>query len=262
MLLMEGLKMRMEVILDRIEAASDIVPLFVGCERCQPSHEFGPYIRDYHIIHLCLSGEGVLYDKRGEHKIGRGELFIIREGEVTTYRADSENPWCYLWIAFRGRRAEDFDKAPSVLKYAMDLGDRLYEYISSYITSPDIYTAALYELLHNITADGESADKLSKIRRYIRYNYMMDITAASVAREFGFERSYLYRIFSKKYGVGIKEYIVKIRMEKAKELLLSGMGVAECAHIVGYEDEFNFSRMYKKYYGMSPKYYAARNREK
>lgn len=254
--------MKIDVILDRIDAASDIIPLFVGCERCQPSHEFGPYIRDYHIIHLCLDGEGVLYDKYGEHKISRGELFIIRQGEVTTYRADNEKPWHYLWIAFRGRRTEDFDKAPTVLRYAADLGDRLYEHVSAYVTSPDIYTAALYEILHSVTADGERADKLSKIRRYIRYNYMMNITAASVAREFGFERSYLYRIFSKKYGVGVKEYIIKIRMEKARELLLLGMGVAECAHIVGYDDEFNFSRMYKKYYGISPKHHTAKNNEK
>lgn len=87
---------------------------------------------------------------------------------------------------------------------------------------------------------------------------MMDITASSVAREFRFEMSYLYRIFSKEYGIGIKEYIVKTRMEKARELLFDGMGVAECAHVVGY-DEFNFSRMYKKYYGLSPKHHVMKN---
>lgn len=251
--------MKIDVILDRIAGAEDIIPLFVGSERCKPLHEFGPYIRDYHIIHLCLSGEGVFFDKSGEHKISKGELFVIRQGEVTTYRASADNPWHYIWIAFRGKRAKDFDEAPSVLKYRLDLGERIYEYISSYVTSPDIYTAALHEILHSVTVGGDKTDKLSKIRRYIRYNYMMDITASSVAREFGFERSYLYRIFSKEYGIGIKEYIVKTRMEKARELLFDGMGVAECAHVVGYDDEFNFSRMYKKYYGLSPKHHVMKN---
>ena len=51
------------VILNRNAAQNDIYPLFVGYEKCEPSHSFGPYTRDYYIIHFCISGKGRLYDK-------------------------------------------------------------------------------------------------------------------------------------------------------------------------------------------------------
>jgi two-component system response regulator YesN len=81
---------------------------------------------------------------------------------------------------------------------------------------------------------------------------MTDISAESVARSFGYERTYLYRIFKKRYGTGIKEYIIKIRMDNARAFLLDGRSVAATAALIGYKDEFNFSRAYKKYFGIPP----------
>ena len=81
---------------------------------------------------------------------------------------------------------------------------------------------------------------------------MRKITVSSLAESFGFDRSYLYRIFKKRYGIGIKEYIIKVRLEKGKELLKEGFSVKESAHLVGYDDEFNFSKVFKKEYGVAP----------
>ena len=41
-------------------------------------------------------------------------------------------------------------------------------------------------------------------------------------------------------------------MEFARKFLTEGYTVGECAHLVGYDDEFNFSRSFKKRYGISP----------
>lgn len=81
---------------------------------------------------------------------------------------------------------------------------------------------------------------------------MDNLRVSSIAHSFGFERSYLYRIFKRRYGVGIKEYITDVRMEFAKKFLTEGYTVGECAHMVGYEDEFNFSKSFKQHYGISP----------
>ena len=88
--------------------------------------------------------------------------------------------------------------------------------------------------------------------RDIEYSYMEDITVDSVARTFGFERSYLYRMFKERYGMGVKDYIIKTRIERAKELLSEGFSVCDTAALVGYRDQFNFSRSFKSYYGHSP----------
>jgi AraC-like DNA-binding protein len=81
---------------------------------------------------------------------------------------------------------------------------------------------------------------------------MIPLSVEGLAKSYGFERSYLFRMFKARYGVGIKEYIIRVRMRCALQFLEEGAGVSECAHLVGYEDEFNFSKAFKKHYGYSP----------
>lgn len=237
---------------DKLE---DVSPLFTGEEACKGGYTFGPFVRSYYLIHFCISGCGFLRDKYGDHRIRAGELFIIRPGEVTVYSADKCDPWTYVWIAFNGKHADLFDCGCSVYRSPDGIAERLREYREGGVRSPYIYAALIYELIHRLFGESvstETNDRLHNIRKYIRYNYMDNIRVSSLAREFGFERSYLYRIFKQRYGISVKEYITEIRMENARNFLNGGYTVVETAHMVGYEDEFNFSKSYKKHFGNSP----------
>ena len=241
------------VILDIQESASDIIPIFAGHEACAPSHSFGPAVRDYHLIHLCLSGHGRLFDKFGEHEVYAGECFIIRPEEITTYTADSTDPWNYVWIAFRGAVAERFSTARTVYEIPAELSFKLFSLVEDGITSPDIYSSIIYELSYHLTSSTETPapDRLAMVRRYIRYNYMENLTVDALARAFGFERSYLFRLFKAKYTIGVKDYITEVRMKNAKRFLSEGHSVSVTAGMVGFKDEFNFSKAFKKHFGIS-----------
>jgi AraC-like DNA-binding protein len=241
-----------EIILPKTKS-KDIIPLWAGEHKTPPSHSYGPYIRDCVLIHVCLSGKGVLYNERGAHRVSAGELFVIREGETTTYTADKDDPWHYVWIAFIGERARDFDSAPDACAAPRGFAERLAELVRSGVRSPDIYTAMVYELMHLILPEDEQpSDRLSEVRRYVKYNYMKDISAGDIAKDFGFDRSHLYRIFKERYGTGIKAYITEVRMAHARGLLLHGHRVSDTAYMVGFHDEFNFSKAYKKHFGYAP----------
>ena len=234
---------------------NDISPIFVGEHDCDGGHCFGPYVREYYLIHFCTSGCGILRDKNGVHKIYEGEHFIIRPGEKTIYTADEKTPWSYCWIAFSGKSADIFASALSVYKTPEGMGERISELIKQGISSPEIYVSLIYELIYRLSLkriDVATDDKLYQIRQYIQYNYMENLRVSSLAHSFGFERSYLYRIFKNRYGVGVKEYITEVRMEFARKFLNDGYTVGESAHLVGYEDEFNFSKSFKNHYGISP----------
>ena len=90
---------------------------------------------------------------------------------------------------------------------------------------------------------------------------MEPLSVSGLADVFSFERSYLFRIFKERYGVGIKEYITHVRMERAKAYLADGKRVADCAAMVGYTDEFNFSRSFKKQFGISPREWQSQNKK-
>ncbi len=245
--------MNLENMIEEIEAR-DIVPIFSGHEACKKSHTFGPYVRNYYLIHFCLDGAGELIDKYGKHKIKKGELFIIRPGEITTYTADSESPWEYSWIAFGGDMAKIFDTGASVYSFPIEIGLSVRELSLDGISSPSVFISLIFKLIYHIFSETkESGNIAEKMKRYVKFNYMSDITVQKISEYFGFERSYLYRVFKNSTGLSIKEYITKTRMEQAKALLKKGYSVGSTAHAVGYLDQFNFSKAYKAYFGAAPK---------
>jgi len=103
----------------------------------------------------------------------------------------------------------------------------------------------------------KNIDLLEKVKNYIETNYMNDISLDNLAQYVSMSSFYLSRIFSKAYDINIKEYIIKIRMEKAKGMLVEGnKSVKQIAFEVGYLDQNYFSKAFKKYTNISPKEYS------
>ena len=232
----------------------DIIPIFSGHEVCEKNHKYGPHIRDYYLLHFCLNGTGVLIDKFGNHTIRQGELFIIRPGETTTYLADGNTPWEYSWVAFGGELADLFNTDRSVYPFPIEIGLSLREFSIDRETNPAIFLSLIYKLIYYLFNEKKENSSIpEKIRQYIDFNYMENISVLTISNYFGYERSYLYRIFKNHLGVGIKEYIIKTRMEHAQILLKQGYSVNKTSLAVGYKDPTNFSKAYKKHFGESPK---------
>ena len=246
--------MEVNLMLDSM-VGKEIAPLFIGREKCSSGHSFTPLVREHYLIYFCLSGEGTVHDHFGEHRVTAGQFFLVRPGESVTCTADGKNPWDYAWIAFGGEGADSFRACARVCDTPGDLGERLADYIDDEINTGEGVLSILYELVYRMfhLEDHKGGnERVRKIRLHIKYNYMLPLTVEGLARDFGFERSYLYRLFRKRYGKGVKEYILSVRMDRAYRFLYEGYTVKESAHLVGYEDEFNFSKAFKKYHGVSP----------
>ena len=80
-----------------------------------------------------------------------------------------------------------------------------------------------------------------------------NIRVEQIAETMNLDRRYLSRLFKEKTGQSVKEYLSDVRMEEAKRYLKTGVSVTECAHLTGYDDVCNFSKMFKKYTGISPR---------
>ena len=82
-----------------------------GREKCSPAHSFGPVARNHFLFHYVISGTGKLFanDSKGvtqEYNIKSMQGFMIFPDQITTYIADNDMPWEYVWVEFDGLRAK------------------------------------------------------------------------------------------------------------------------------------------------------------
>ncbi|MBB6674874.1 response regulator [Cohnella nanjingensis] len=95
---------------------------------------------------------------------------------------------------------------------------------------------------------------VDKAMAYIQENYAQKgLTLHEVAQRNHVSPNYLSYLFKKNTGFNLWEYVIKLRMEESKRLLLqTDLRRYEIAERVGYESPEHFSKIFKKYYGVSP----------
>lgn len=100
---------------------------------------------------------------------------------------------------------------------------------------------------------------IQTVKTYIEEHYL-EASLEDAATQVNLSSSYLSRIFKEKCGMGFSDYLLKIKMEKACELLNDIQYKSyDIAYYIGYDNPKSFSRAFKVYYGMTPKEYRNRN---
>ncbi len=103
----------------------------------------------------------------------------------------------------------------------------------------------------------ESVNKkyvVEKIVQYFEEHYNEKISLDQIAENMYLSPFYISKIFKSEIGDTPIRYLINIRLEKAKMLLESGdsSSIQEIAGMVGYDDAYHFSKLFKKRYGISP----------
>lgn len=106
-------------------------------------------------------------------------------------------------------------------------------------------------------SEGETTRNLEQIglaKLYIEEHYMESVSLEDLGSYLGFNPSYFSSLFKKETGTSFLEYLVKIRMEKAKELLKdSDLRIQDICLMVGYNDLRHFRKLFTQTTGLSPK---------
>ncbi|RDY26035.1 helix-turn-helix domain-containing protein [Romboutsia weinsteinii] len=98
--------------------------------------------------------------------------------------------------------------------------------------------------------------EIKKVIEYINNNLGKKLALESLAKIVNMNESYLSRIFKDELGMTISDYIKKTRLEKAKELLKENdMRVKDVAITIGIQDQLYFSRLFTKFFNMTPSEY-------
>jgi len=116
----------------------------------------------------------------------------------------------------------------------------------------NILNYILLEILSGETP-GSNNIHVDKIIRYIDENITQKLTLTSVSKEFNLSREYTCELFKKETGKTLTNYINERKIHVAKELISGGkMSLSQVATFMGYSDYTYFSRVFKKYFNISP----------
>lgn len=120
-----------------------------------------------------------------------------------------------------------------------------------------------FEVIMSSIGNSTRESVLDDILHYINHNYTNNITLENIAPLFGYNSSYLGKIFSKKMGENFNSYVDHIRINRSKELLLlnDDLKIYTIAERVGYRNVDYFHIKFKKYVGQSPAEFRKKNRK-
>lgn len=262
------------------KSLSDFAFYCAGFEECEPKHNYGPICRSYQLIHFILSGRGKLHINDHIFTVSEGDAFIIPSNKVAYYEADSENPWHYVWIGFLGINSQmytyqlmnstneiyvfhnlDINKYKENIFKIIELqGSSTSNYFKANSILFDIMSS-LYEDLNFNEDFGFKNSLADEIKFFMDINYPEKIKIVDIARTFGIHPNYLSKIFSQKYELSPKRYLIELKLKKSCKLLTTTeLPISIIANSLGFDDQLAFSKIFKKEFSVSPSEYRKLNK--
>lgn len=257
---------------------AELTVIFCGEGKPVGGHRNGPGVHDYYLIHTVLSGSGVYEVKGKRYECKAGDTFVILPGEPFFYEADARDPWSYVWVAFIGSGAASHVRGIGITKEAPVIhgGSRkipaLYRRLRSRLLQADnashitsLESAGYLRLLlaefgianrHALSAaDAFSSDierRIALAVRLLSTHYAQSVSIGQLSQTYGYHRTHFSAMFKQSTGYSPKQYLLKVRMERAEALLATAMPIEQVASSVGYSDPLYFSKQFHKWSGKSP----------
>ena len=231
--------------------------------------------KDYQLLYIA-AGQGHFFINGQERVVSAGNIIVYLPGQPQEYVYFKDDKTDVYWVHFTGSDVE------KIIDY---YNIRLSENIIYIGTSPDyqwLFGQIIQELqlcrprfeelisllLRNIfilisrnlikanRADNSLENEVELAMHYFRENYRSEINVEDYALSRGMSASNFYRVFKQISGSTPLQYILKLRLSNAQNLLEnSNLSIAEIASGVGYENPLYFSRLFNKHIGVSPSEY-------
>lgn len=168
-------------------------------------------------------------------------------------------------LSFRCSNAELLKVFPEETRYGADTFPALWDLLTLTSLPEEAAISKIFEIAYTLKRFSliKKSEKnyVARACAYIDENYASKLSVSDIAESLSINRQYLTRLFHHKKGVSVQQYIINTRLGKAREILDAGYSVSETAAMVGYGDQFGFTRIFSKTYGMSPTKYKSRNKE-
>lgn len=231
----------------------------------------GRVLHEFQFVYIT-EGRGTFKMRHGEYPITSGTGFIVFPGLWHWYAPDIETGWDEYWVGFKGEYAEALlsNEILSKSRPTLDIGinstivhlfQELFEVGKREPPGfqPKLAGSLIRLLAHSLSfvqqkSHGSETERLVQKARMIMEDHVFNnLEMECISEQLGLSYTHFRSLFKDYSGQSPYQYYLNIKINKAKELLESGEhSVKEVAFDLGFENQYYFSRLFKKKTGVSP----------
>lgn len=252
-----------------------IWPVRAGRSLAKPNYKVGPKRIECYSLHFVQEGKVRLEYEGKQTELQKDDVFCLFPGRTYFYdMLPSDRPLQMSWLAVDGDRAKPlleladltqekpFRKKAVTSRVRASADQVIHKLAGAQRWNPagalelQSLICALFAGLIPETAPSQEAELASWIHECMKYMELHALEGISVQQVADFarvHRSYFTHVFTSQAGMPPMKYMQKIRMDKARQLLLdTDATITEIALSLGYPNLYTFTRAFKIYFKESP----------
>lgn len=227
----------------------------------------------YYLL-FTIDGNGSLKYENETYNLKKGSIFYVDANTYHYYKTGNLGYWKYCYINLYGRGCKMFydlmfHKGFRIINSlniedTLKLFDNIYALIEKHSYEDNIkISEMLSSFLHDITGKAYKSDageftqwNMQYAIKYMESNFAKDITITEIANEFNVSNEYFIRQFKAHTGISPYRYLINLRLNLAKNLLISlNRPIFEIATLAGFNGVANMLYCFNKYEKISPNDY-------
>jgi AraC-like DNA-binding protein len=244
-----------------------------GCEHTSPDFIIDRQDFPHYCLEFVAKGEGYVSLNENRYELKAGSVFFYGPGISQLINSSPHQPMIKYFIDFSGSSVKQILK-----KHISPLGTAIQ------ISRPDEITRIFDELLAHGLSDSPYKSRMCSImmeyllyriaemvagekdfpcgafltyqncRKYIKDKFLILNSLKDIAGACSIDHAYLCRLFKRFDTQSPYQYLLNLKMAYAADCFQEdGVLVKEIAHKLGFADQFHFTRVFKKFFGISPR---------
>lgn len=224
------------------------------------------------ILLYCISGRGWYRHLSDGGEMTAGDLVVLPREEFHGYGSSYEQPWSIYYAHYRGsalqrwyelmglRAGQQLMNCTSLRRVHQLLEEMYQSYLSGVDDYSAVHAASCLSQVFSLLAQKQRSSaresthmNLEAVHQFMHEHISEQISLNELADVAGLSVTHFSRRFSEQCGLSPIEYFIRLKMHQAAELLHhTDLSIASIAETLGYEDQYYFSRIFKKVYGQAP----------
>ena len=234
---------------------------------------FAPHFHDEYSIALITSGDHNFTCNKDDFTARPGDIRLINPGDIHVCKSKT---WGYITFTPDNSFVEAFSEScqkelhnitfanpvinnQKLTKLFIDLNSATKEWQDE-LMAENILEELVVNLISSYSNNSikienisYSRTKLAQSVEYMKAYFDENLKLETLANISGLSKYHFLRKFKEEFNITPHAYLLQIRIQNAKNMLIQNRPLIDIAHSCGFSDQSHFTRVFNKIYGMSPK---------